>query len=66
MLRNKKSIEMDAKFESFEQQKQMNLLNITDNTLKETRFKNIPLETVIKDLWNGKTNSQKRNLLKTV
>lgn len=65
MLRNKKSIEMDAKFESFEQQKQMNLLNITDNTLKETRFKNIPLETVINDLWNGKTNSQKRNLLKT-
>lgn len=66
MLRNKKSIEMDAKFESFEQQTQMNLLNITDNTLKETRFKNIPLEIVIKDLWNGKTNSQKRNLLKTV
>lgn len=61
---NKKNIEMNEKFTNFSDDVKMKLLNIDETIFNMSRFKGIPKDTVINDIWNGKTNSQKRQILK--
>lgn len=65
-MSKEKNALMDSTFESLGVEKKKEILGITENTLKMSRFKGLNIDVVINDLWSGKTNSQKRNLLKTV
>lgn len=55
--------QLDSKFESFDINKKMELLMITEDITNVTRFKGLAIEKVVDDLWRGKTNSQKRVIL---
>jgi len=57
---------MNSTFESLSVEKKKELLCINDNVLSSSRFKGLDVNVVINDLWNGKTNAQKRIMLKTV
>lgn len=57
---------MNSTFESLSVEKKKELLCINDNVLSSSRFKGLDVNVVINDLWNGKTNAQKRMLLKTI
>lgn len=65
-MSKEKNALMDSTFESLGVEKKKEILGITENTLKMSRFKGLNIDVVINDLWSGKTNSQKRSLLKTV
>ena len=65
-MRNINSIKRDETFFSLEESKQMNILGINEETFKTPRFKGVNRKTVISDLWNGKTNSEQRNLMKAI
>lgn len=65
-MSKEKNALMDSTFESLGVEKKKEILGITENTLKMSRFKGLNVDVVINDLWSGKTNSQKRSLLKTV
>lgn len=61
-----KNEKMNETFFSLSQDAQMKLLGITKDVLNTSRFKNMSIEDVIYQLWHGKFNSVKRNLLKTI
>lgn len=65
-MSKEKNALMDSTFESLDVEKKKEILGITENTLKMSRFKGLNIDVVINDLWSGKTNSQKRSLLKTI
>lgn len=65
-MSKEKNALMNSTFESLGVEKKKEILGITENTLKMSRFKGLNIDVVINDLWSGKTNSQKRSLLKTV
>lgn len=65
-MSKEKNALMDSTFENLGVEKKKEILGITENTLKMSRFKGLNVDVVINDLWSGKTNSQKRSLLKTV
>ena len=65
-MSKEKNALMDSTFENLGVEKKKEILGITENTLKMSRFKGLNIDVVINDLWSGKTNSQKRSLLKTV
>ena len=65
-MSKKKNELMNSTFESLSVEKKKELLCINDNVLSSSRFKGLDVNVVINDLWNGKTNAQKRIMLKTV
>ena len=44
----------------------MEVLGVTEDTFKLTRFKGIDKNIVVNDIWNGRTNSEKRAIMKNV
>ena len=65
-MRNIKSIKRDETFFSKEESKQMSALGINEETFKIPRFKGLNRSSVIADLWNGKTSSEQRKMLKNM
>lgn len=61
-----KNEKMNEKFFSLSQDAQMKGLGITKDVLNISRFKNMSIEDIIYQLWHGKFNSVKRNILKTI
>lgn len=57
---------MNSTFNALDIEKKKELLCINDNVLSSSRFRGLDINVVINDLWNGKTNAQKRVILKTV
>lgn len=65
-MKNNKNIALDVAFNQLEESKKLQILGIDENVLKQTRFKNIETSVIIYDVWNGKTNAEKRSILKLV
>lgn len=61
-IKNKQLQAMTEKFLSYPVEKQMEVLKITENV--RNRQKHLPIEKLVMDIWNGLTNSQRRNILK--
>lgn len=57
---------LDSTFQELDVERKKDLLCINDNILSSSRFRGLDIDVVINDLWNGKTNAQKRIMLKTV
>lgn len=60
-----KNQELDIRFAECNERGQKIALGINETLLKQSRFKGMKMEDIIKQLWNGKTNSQKRKILLT-
>lgn len=60
---NPKNEQLNVIFFNKSLEEQMKCLNIDENITKEPRFKNMGLNDIIKQLWIGKYNSQKRKLI---
>lgn len=65
-MSKEKNALMDAQFNELGVDKKKELLGLNDTVLSQSRFRGLAIETVINDVWNGKTNSQRRALLKAV
>lgn len=59
-----KNVLMNQKFNDLSLEDKMKVLNIDDAILSDSRYKYYTKDQVVQDMWNGKTNSQKRNLLR--
>ena len=60
---SKKNVLMNNKFNELEDVKKMEVLGIDESIFSSHRFKGVDKSVVINDLWNGKTNAEKRALL---
>ena len=65
-MKKNQNVILDATFNKLEVEKKLDILGITEETLTNPRFKNIELSVIINDIWNGRTNSEKRSILKNV
>ena len=65
-MKNNKNIALDVTFNQLEESKKLQILGIDEDVLKQTRFKGIETSVIIYDVWNGKTNAEKRAILKLV
>lgn len=61
---SKKNVAMNEKFFSLNESEKMDVLNVDSSIFNTPRFKGIEKDVVLFDLWSGKTNAEKRNLLK--
>lgn len=61
---SKKNVVMEEKFFSLSESEKMDVLNVDSSIFNTPRFKGIEKDVVLFDLWSGKTNAEKRNLLK--
>ena len=59
-----KNVLMNQKFNDLSLEDKIKVLGIDDNVLSNGRYKYYTKETIVSDMWNGKTNSEKRKLLK--
>lgn len=59
-----KNVLMNQKFNDLSLEDKMKVLNINDAILSDSRYKYYTKDQVVRDMWNGKTNSQKRKLLR--
>ena len=59
-----KNVIMNQKFNELTIDEKMNVLGINDTIVTNSKYKYCTKETIVSDLWNGKTNSQKRKLMK--
>jgi hypothetical protein len=57
---------MNTIFFSLSEEIQMQCLGLTTDITKTSRFKNMLMSDVIKQIWNGKFNSEKRRILKEI
>ena len=60
----KKNIKMNELFWNCTKEQQMKGLEITEEIMQSSRFKNMTIENIIQQLWNGRYNSEKRQILK--
>jgi hypothetical protein len=65
-MKNNKNIALDVTFNQLEESKKLQILGIDEDVLKQTRFKGLETSVIIYDVWNGKTNAEKRAILKLV
>lgn len=65
-MKNNKNIALDVTFNQLEETKKLQILGIDEDVLKQTRFKGLETSVIIYDVWNGKTNAEKRSILKLV
>jgi hypothetical protein len=63
---NPKNEILNEKFFSLELDVKSKLVSVTENVLAEPRFKNMEENDVVRQLWNNKTNAQKRCILKSL
>lgn len=61
-----KNEKMNEKFFNLSQDVQMKSLGLTENTPHTSRFKNMNISDIIKQIWDGKFNSEKRHILKEI
>lgn len=61
-----KNEKMNEKFFNLSQDAQMKSLGLTENTSHTSRFKNMNMNDIIKQVWNGLFNSEKRHILKEI
>jgi hypothetical protein len=54
---------LDVKFAECTENAKKIALGIDETLLKQSRFKGMEIDNIIKQLWNGRTNSQKRKIL---
>jgi len=59
-----KNVLMNQKFNDLSMDDKMKVLNIDDTVLSNNKYKYFSREMIISDMWNSKTNSEKRKLLK--
>ena len=60
---SKKNIEMNLKFNEMDEVNKMKVLNVDNRIFTTHRFKGVDKNVVLSDLWNAKTNSEKRKLI---
>lgn len=65
-MKNNKNIALDVTFNQLEDSKKLQILGIDEDVLQQTRFKGLETSVIIYDVWNGKTNAEKRAILKLV
>lgn len=65
-MKNNNNIALDVTFNQLEESKKLQILGIDEDVLKQTRFKGLETSVIIYDVWNGKTNAEKRAILKLV
>lgn len=61
-----KNEKMNEKFFNLSQDVQMKGLGLTENAPHTSRFKNMNMTDIIKQVWNGLFHSEKRNVLKQI
>lgn len=61
---SKKNVAMNEKFYSLNEAEQMNVLGVDESIFSSHRFRGVERNVTLSDLWSGKTNAEKRNLLK--
>jgi hypothetical protein len=61
-----KNEKMNATFFGLSEDVQMKGLGLTTDVIHTSRFKNMPMSEIIKQVWNGLFNSEKRQVLKKV
>lgn len=61
-----KNKKMNEKFFSLSQDVQMKSLGLTENASHTSRFKNMNITDIIKQVWDGLFNSEKRRILKEI
>ena len=61
-----KNEKMSEKFFNLSQDAQMKSLGLTENASNTSRFKNMNMNNIIKQIWNGLFNSEKRRILKEI
>lgn len=59
-----KNVLMNQKFNGLSLEDKMKVLGIDDKALSNSRYKYYTKETIVSNMWNGMTNSEKRKLLK--
>lgn len=59
-----KNVLMNQKFNELSTENKMKVLNITDEILSNHKYKHYAIDMVVNDMWSGKTNSQKRKLMR--
>ena len=61
-----KNEKMNEKFFNLSQDVQMKSLGLTENAPTTSRFKDMNITDIIKQVWYGKFNSEKRHILKGI
>lgn len=61
-----KNVQMNETFFQLSDEDKMKVLEINNDIFSTPRFRNINKNIVLSDLWSGKTNSQKRKLIKNL
>lgn len=61
-----KNEKMNEKFFNLSQDVQMKSLGLTENASHISRFKNMNITDIIKQVWDGLFNSEKRQVLKKI
>lgn len=56
---------LSTRFYNLSEDVQLNALNLK-NVSDTSRFKNMSTTDIVKQVWTGKSNSEKRHILKTV
>ena len=60
---SKKNEIMNVKFNELDESKKLEVLGVDESIFVTPRFKGVDKSVVINDLWNSKTNAEKRALL---
>ena len=55
---------LNQKFNNFSMEEKMKILGITEEVFSNHKYRYYTNDMVVSDMWNGKTNSQKRKLMK--
>ena len=55
---------MNEMFNDLSFEKKLEVLGVTEDIFTSHRFRGVEPNVAVNDLWNGKTNSQKRTLMK--
>lgn len=61
-----KNEKMNEKFFNLSQDVQMKSLGLTENALTTSRFKDMNMTDIIKQVWDAQFNSEKRRILKEI
>jgi hypothetical protein len=61
-----KNEKMNERFFNLSQDVQMKSLGLTENAPTTSRFKDMNMTDIIKQVWDGKFNSEKRRILKEI
>lgn len=60
---SKKNELMNEKFNELSFEKKLEVLGVTEDIFTSHRFRGVEPNVAVNDLWDSKTNAEKRNLL---